>query len=485
MSLTENHGIWLEDRKLSAEDAVEAGTISNGPNLGFQYFLDGEWKFTKWRGPPKKFWIEWPLELPKEERRLIPWGLDALKDIQSDALIITEGELDALAWITAGAMAVISVPNGGVGKGDDQDPQELPETVVISPKTDRQFAYLWTPEGHLRPEINRFKKFILSTDGDKTGKILAGNLAVRLGRDRCWYLTYPEGCKDANDVLKKHGIGGLGILRDGAKPVVPHKLVQFADIPINERESYGVGWAGVEQHMKLRAPELMIVTGNAGSGKSQFVLNIGANLARIHGLKGAILQFEDHPERNHEDLLAYAAAWKSEIPDPSVWVNDMFRTIAPSEVTGKDENYTLEWLSNTIREAARVHDCKWVVIDPWNEVEHFWGGSENESAYTNRALAELKSLSRMLQIILIIVTHPSKSGAAKGDIKDLTLYDVSGSSAWKNKADHGVIVQRQETPFEVLIKIDKVKDQQRMGFPGTVRMRYNKKNASYEYLGKG
>jgi twinkle protein len=298
-------------------------------------------------------------------------------------------------------------------------------------------------------------------------------------------VTYPKDCKDANDVLMAHGVGAVALLMDEARPIVPKKLVKFSDIPMDNRVSYGVGWAGLEDHMRLRSPELVIFTGAAGSGKSQFALNIGANLARIHGLKGAILQFEDHPERNREDLLTYATAWRQEIERPDVWVDTMFRTIAPAEVTGADERYTLEWLTNTIREAARVHGCKWVCIDPWNEVEHLWGLNENESAYTNRALAELKSLARLLQITLMIVTHPSKSGAVKTEVSEISLYDVAGSAAWKNKADHGVILIRQEGTNDVYVKVDKVKDHRRMGFPGTVRMRFNPRTASYDYLGKG
>lgn len=468
--LSDAHTKWLMERKIPVEVAEEAGLWSSGAALGFPYQIAGELRFTKWRGPSKKFWIE------PSKQKLILWNLDSLIDVSSDApLIVCEGEMDCLAWMAAGAPAVVSVPNGGSSTTTEGD---------IVPERDTGFSYLWEG-GNLVPEIARFGTFILSTDGDKTGQQLMAELAVRLGRDRCWYLTYPEGCKDANDVLMKHGIGGLAKLRDGARPVVPRKLVTFADIPMDNRQSYVVGWGGLDEHIRLRSPELVIITGASGSGKSQFALNVGANLARLHELKGALLQFEDHPERNREDLVLYAKAWANEIGDPEQWVSTMFRTIAPPEVTGDDERYTLGWLTETIREAARAHDCKWVVIDPWNEVEHLWGRSENESAYTNRALAELKSLARLLQIMLIVVTHPNKFGAVKTDINEMTLYDAAGSAAWRNKADHGIIMVRAEGSNDVYVKIDKVKDHRRMGFPGIVTMRFNPRHASYEFVRKG
>ena len=471
MSLSEKHALWLEDRQLPVEQAAEAGVVSEGDKIGFQYRLNGELRFTKWRTPDKNFWIA------PSGQNLILWNLDSLKDVSSDTLIITEGELDCLAWMSAGAPAVVSVPNGASGREG---------TGEVIPSQDTGFSYLWTEDEMLIPELRHFTKFILATDGDKPGSILASELAIRLGRGRCHILTYPDDCKDTNDVLVKYGVGALAGLLEDAKPMAPTGLVRFSEIPMDNRRSYTVGWTGLDAHMRLRAPELFVLVGNAGSGKSQFALNIGANLARVHGLKGAILQFEDNPERSRKDLLTYAQTWSSQIADPAKWVDRMFRTIAPAEVTGKEVNYQLKWLHNTIVNAARVHSCKWVIVDPWNEIEHNWNGS-NEAAYTNQALAQLKSVSRLLQIILIVVTHPGKAGAAKAENpSEMTLYDVAGSSAWKNKADHGVILIRpSDSSNDVIVKIDKVKDHERMGVPGIVKMRFNERHASYEYLGKG
>lgn len=476
MSITDTHALWLEDRGLSLEVAAEAGVISRVHNIGFQYRENGKLIFTKWRKPGKEFFIEWAEGLSSKDKRLVLWGIDDLKDVSSSApLILTEGEPDRLAWMTVGAPAAVSLPAGGTpnwGEGD------------VKPQDDKRFEYLWDGN-YLRPDLARFEKIILSTDNDPVGLTLRDELALRLGRDRCWYLTYPEGCKDANDVLMKHGAQGLGELLDGAKPIVPPQLVALTDIQVDNRRSYGCGWAGLEDHLLFRMPELVVLTGNAGSGKSMFALNLGANLARIHGLKGAILQFEDHPERNLGHLLTYAETWKAEIPNARDWVARMFRSIAPMEPTANDdEGYTFDWIKNRMREAVQVHGCRWVIIDPWNEIEHIWAKGDNESLYTNRALAQLKAQARRLQIILFVVTHPGKQGAAKTDVGEITLYDVSGAAAWKNKADHGIILMRQEGSTEVFVKVDKVKDHDRMGEPGIVRMRYNKRHASYEYIGK-
>jgi twinkle protein len=126
-----------------------------------------------------------------------------------------------------------------------------------------------------------------------------------------------------------------------------------------------------------------------------------------------------------------------------------------------------------------------VLIDPWNEIEHVWRINETETGYTNQALRELKRLSRRFQLAIIVVTHPSK-GANGKSIEDLSLYDVSGSAAWKNKADHGIIIHRKSTDDPVTyVKIDKSKDFAVMGIPGVVRMTYEPQAGSFKFIGSG
>jgi twinkle protein len=329
---------------------------------------------------------------------------------------------------------------------------------------------------------------ILATDDDGPGRILRDELAIRLKRTRCWYVKYPPGCKDANDVLQAFGPSELGTMLREARPIVPSSLVPFSDIPVRaEQQRYSSGWSGLDPHLMIVPPELVVVTGTPGAGKSQWTLALVANLARVHGLKGAILQFEDNPERNRRDLLAYAESWVHQPQrgvggDPAAWVDRMFRTIAPAEDLDEATDFNLAWLHAAIEEAATRHGAKWILIDPWNEVEHVWRINETETAYTNQALRDLKRLARRYQLAIIVVAHPTKGAGAKS-VEEVSLYDISGSAAWKNKADHGIIVHRLPTDPETTIKIDKSKDFWVMGAPGAVRMRYQPRTASFEFVG--
>jgi twinkle protein len=496
LELSIDHARWLEDvRSIPSETAERMGIVSVGENLAFEYRRGGEVMFRKIRSGDKRFWIE-----PKGAE-LFLWNEDCLSEAAAPGapLVICEGELDACCWTLAGASHVVSVPNGGVNRRGSGD---------VIPSEDRRFAYLWDGNKH-KPGLDSFSKIVLAVDSDETGLILRDELALRLGEDRCWFVTYPAGCKDANDVIIKHGKRGVdalvAVLAD-AKPLVPDKLVPFSHIPPRPQTlQYGSGWQAMDDHLLLVPPELVVVTGPPGSGKSRWTLNWVANLARWGGLKGAILQFEDSPDRNRRHLLKHAEEHKGPLMKdvtvyvgggapttrkeavgpplrvtPEAWVDAMFRTIAPAQDEDSEVSFNLSWLHEAIHESAVRHDCKWVLVDPWNEVEHLWSAHESETDYTNRALRDMKRLARRYKIAIIIVAHPSKSGGQAGTIQTMSLYDVSGSAAWKNKADHGIVVMRDGATTHV--KVDKCKDHETMGVPGVVSFTIEENKSTFSVV---
>ena len=481
--------VWLErERKIPVDVAAKFGVSSVQGRLAFEFSRNGELQYRKVRidqeDGGKSF---------RRDRSDVPscmFNEDCLLDQcgPDDVLIITEGEIDCLSFLTIGCPFVVSVPDGAQlakpGEGD------------IVPTDDKAFVWLWA-DGKLRAEIAKFGKILLATDDDEKGRILRDELAVRIGRHKCWYLRYPEGCKDANEVLVKYDPDSLIDAFAAMEPIVASRLVPFSSIPeTGYRDAYKSGWSDLDEHLRLVPPELVVVTGKPGSGKSQWTLAWVANLARNYGLKGAILQFEDNVERNRLDLMRYAL--NRHVPerpvfpgdpqqdsDAKLWMDRFFITISPSEDVDSSVDYTLLWLQEAVEEAATRHGCKWILIDPWNEVEHIWSRSENEAKYTNDALRGLKRLARRYQIAIIVVTHPSKEGGKLKEIEDMSLYDIAGAAAWKNKADHGIIIHRNEEKKFTWVKIDKSKNHAVMGTPGIVKMRFSVARGTYEFVEKG
>jgi twinkle protein len=483
IGLSEATADWLEEtRGIPREVAATNGCVTVNGKLAFEFRKDGMLQYRKVRietEDGKSFARD---KKGAETCLFLEHVLQTDPDLSSP-LVICEGEIDALSFITAGVPNAVSVPDGAqleeLGKGK------------IVPEDDKTFGWLWDQNG-LKPHLAQFERIILAVDNDKKGKVLREELAVRFERWRCDFVTYPAGCKDANEVLVKHGAAALRQVIEDAKPMVPSRLVAFGDIP--ERgtgEIYQSGFLGLDDGLKfgMMPPETIIITGEPGSGKSEFAVVMGANMANFSALPGAILQFEDRTTRVRDTLTRYAVsnvAGVSTTSDARVWVNKWFRTIEPEQNLTENIDYDLAWLTTTLREARVRHGCRWVIIDPWNELEHIWDRSANEASYTNEALRKLKRITRALQIILIIVAHPSKEGGRQKDITEMDLYGISGSAAWANKADHGIIVHRPDkSKQEVYVKVAKSKDHMLMGIPGIVRMKYMPASGQYKYIGMG
>ena len=479
---------WIEERGISVEIAAEHGLTSLNGHPAFRFTDEsGKLLYHKVRiarDGSKTF---------RRDRKGVPAALFNLACLAEDLpheetpLIICEGEIDCLSWIAAGATHVVSVPDGAqreeAGQGD------------IDPLQDTGFAWLWGDDGRLLPGLRKFRKVIIATDDDRAGEVLKEELAIRLGTNRCWQLRkgYGDGCKDANDALRAYGVDHLMNLLSDVKPFIPVDIIDMVSVASSDRQCWDIGWQHLRDKIKITTPELMIVTGEPGAGKSQWAYSLMLEMARLYRMNGFYLQFEDHPSRLKKDALAYAAAWSARNQpnhpncgdDPEAWVSTRIYTVAPPEVGEEEPEQTLEWVKDKIEAAVYQKGCKIVILDPWNEIEHCWERNLTETQYTNKALKQLKGWARRLNICLIIVTHPSKAIQSK-EIQDINLYDISGSSAWNNKADHGVVLKRVEDPEDpdrptnfVDVKVTKSKDWETMGVPGRCVLEFDRRRRVY------
>ena len=177
-------------------------------------------------------------------------------EVEGD-LIICEGEIDACSFVEAGWKSVVSVPNGAVMKVVDND---------INPEEDNKFRFLWAA----KEEIDRANKIIIATDSDSAGQAMAEEIARRIGRDRCWKIEYPEDCKDANDVLVKHGKKKLNDITAFCKPWpvaglydASHFYKELDDIYENGMaKGLGTGYPNLDELYSIVEGQLTVVTGH-------------------------------------------------------------------------------------------------------------------------------------------------------------------------------------------------------------------------------
>src|SRR5262249_54946759 len=150
---------------------------------------------------------------------------------------------------------------------------------------DGKFSFIWDARHFLKV----IKGFTIATDDDGPGRRLRDELINRLGAGRCFFVEYPSDCKDLNDVLMRHGRDAVQAILQNAKPCPVPGLYGFEDFPSQgEFETFSTGWPLLDRHMRLFRGELAVLTGIPSHGKSSFILNLLANLAKIHGFRSVI-----------------------------------------------------------------------------------------------------------------------------------------------------------------------------------------------------
>jgi twinkle protein len=455
-------------RGLDLEIATRLGAKFSGGKFTFDYLKNGKLLYRKVRTQDKQFWIE-----PKGQP-LQFWNLDVIRGFQSrpeEPLVICEGEMDCIAIVQSCGGYVISVPNGVSGKRTEKD---------ITIAEDTRFSYLWEKE-RLISEVAQFDRIILATDGDEPGQILRDELALRIGDARCWYVTYPDGCKDANEVLFKHGVDAVNALISDARPIRPGHLMKPSDIPPRPRETvYSTGLEFLDPFIKPERPELIVFTGMPGHGKGQMIRVICFHMAETHGWRIAFLTPEDPAHRVKRDMRRFALrnnpyANRQQQQEAIDWIDNHFRISMPPD----DEALTLERVEHEMEVAALHHGCQVFVLDPWNEVEHKLGKGETTDTYIERSLRQLKRKMRRLGLILIISAHPTK--LQKGQVPE--LYSISGSANWRNKSEHGVIVYRNNDNDNVVnFIVEKSKDWETTGTPGELTLEFNRDKCDYDVV---
>ncbi|MCD4674972.1 MAG: bifunctional DNA primase/helicase, partial [Desulfobacula sp.] len=384
-------------------------------------------------------------------------------------LVITEGEIDTLSCLISGFEAV-SIPDGAPSEN--------------SKNFNTKFDFLKGTEKF----FNRFERIIIAGDNDAPGKRATQELGRRIGVEKCFVIQYPDGCKDANDVLVKHGKEILKNTIEKAKPFPVKGIVSpvnLTDTVLHEYSS-GIqggkktGWNNLDEYYTVRPGELTIVTGIPGSGKSNFVDALCVNLIKNCEWRFGIFSPENWPLQRHTQTLIEKLIDKSF--NPSKYGERMTPVEAKEGVNMLDEYVKFiapksEILSiDTILKYARIlclqFGIKGLVIDPWNEVEHCFKGL-SETQYISQELTKVRRFARFNGVHIWVIAHPTKlSKNSEGNYDPPTMYDIAGGAHWRNKADNGICVYRNFKTNITEIIVQKIRFKE-IGKLGSASLKYN------------
>ena len=371
-------------------------------------------------------------------------------------IVITEGEIDALSVMQAGYTRAVSLPDGWTADGGKRD-------VLID------------AEAGLRnsPFV------IVAGDNDEAGASLPRTVANILTGHEVRYVRWPDGCKDANDVLVKFGEGDLARCLTEAKVMDPEGgfITGISDLPpLPDRRVLRLGMSPYDYVLAFEVGAMSVGTGIPGHGKSTFTTFAAYHVAKNENIRVGMLSFETHPHRTRDHLcrLMTERKWadlsRQQQAETAKRLDENFRIV---HRTFEDRSHSLAWLRDMIQTLAVRDNCKLIIVDPWNELEHLPEPGESMTNYINFALQQIRQWAEKFDTHICLIAHPKKLMPGM----EPSGYDVADSAAFSNKPALGFTVhQTQAEDGLPITKVStwKVRDTQLYGIEkGNIKLEFN------------
>lgn len=359
------------------------------------------------------------------------WGKHAVGS-ETDELVITEGELDAVSVAEVGFPAV-SVPNGaGNAKWIERD-------------------WRW---------LLQFRSIILCFDPDQAGREGLEKaypmLVNRLGRHRCRIATMPSGIKDPNEALQQGRLEDLYAALSTARSVDPQPLKSLETYreatrelffpPDGEIPGIPLPWTS---RLRLRPGEFTIWTGFSGHGKSTALMHCVAYLALEHNQRAIMASMEAPPKKSAAILCQQAAGRPIKSEEQ---FHRVFGRIAEM-VWMYDYLGNAPWLDliETFRYAWRRYGVTQFIIDSLMTCDIDTDDYNQQSRFIG-ALCEFADES---QGHIHVVAHSKK---LRDEKEPPGKFDVAGHANLTNRAFNGITIFRNKEKIDALNEAGESKD---------------------------
>jgi len=432
--------------------------------IQFHYFRDGVLVNTKFRDGAKGF------KMVKDAEKIF-YNLDSIK--LSTEVVVVEGEIDALSFIEAGYMNVVSVPNGSTLGTSNLD------------YLDNCIEYFENKE-----------KIYLALDNDEAGKNTTKEFIRRLGSDKCFLVDFRE-YKDANEYLCKTDKETLLKTIFEAKEVpiegvsgVADFLQEFKDHLKNGMgKGFGTGIKSFDEIFTTYCSQYIVVTGVPSSGKSDWVDNMCIGYNMQYGWKIAFASPENKPNKIHSaKLLAkICGQWvRYEEQINSSWFDSAINLMHNAFKFIDLDGYDLEVVLEKARQMIFKFGIKVLVIDPFNKVRLKASLHKRDTEYANDYLLMIDTFCRKYDILIILVAHPRKPSGAEVKGYEPSFYDVKGGGEFFDMSPHGLLVHRDYNANKVKVKVLKIKFAHLGKQEHCAWFEWNTKNGRYtDYLQQG
>lgn len=250
------------------------------------------------------------------------------------------------------------------------------------------------------------------------------------------------------------------------------------------------GWPSLDRFYTVAPGQFTVITGWPGAGKSEFGDALLVNLSR-RGWKFAVFSPENAPVQVHIAKLLEKLSGKpfghgptermsqGEVDEFADELEQAFGFVeAPSgALSAKDViDAATPFLSRFEPGTKRG-----LVLDPWNELEHWRPANMSETEYVSATLSMVRNRARANQVHVWIVAHPQKMRREDGKLPIPRPDMIAGSQHWWNKSDCAITVYRDFEKLDsqdVDIYVQKVRFKH-IGRPGFVTLHYDRITGRY------
>ena len=248
------------------------------------------------------------------------------------------------------------------------------------------------------------------------------------------------------------------------------------------------GWQSLDKYYSVAEGQFTVVTGWPSSGKSEWLDALLVNLAS-QGWKIAMFSPENHPVPVHISKLMEKITGMPFGHGPTERISEAqldkaTETLGDSFAFIESVNGTIS-IQDVIDAAmpflSRFTEKRGLVIDPWNELEHWRPSNLSETEYVSQTLSFVRNWARTNKVHVWIVAHPQKMRREEGKLPIPRPDMISGSQHWWNKADCAITVWRDFDNLDsqdVDIYVQKVRFKH-IGRPGFVTLKYERLTGRY------
>jgi len=461
------------------DEVIEANKIvctKDGRSIVFPYFRDGKIINYKTRGIDGKFFTQ------SKDSEPIIYNYD--RCVNSDTIVICEGEMDSLSWEVAGIDFHTSVNAGAPNVGDKNIDKKL-ECITT--------CY------HV---FENAKQIYIATDEDDNGRNLQKELVRRFGADKCLLVDLSP-FKDANEVLLAEGPESLQKrLKTSVNPKI-EGIFSTDDVVDSMLDGFKNGQErGSTTHIPLldkawtwRKGEVNIWTGYQNEGKSLFINQLSTIKACFDNWKFAVFSPENMPMNDFYNEIIEMYIGKSTDPfhgslqmteeeykEGIEFCRKHFFLIYPRK------DFELETIFERAKYLVKTQGVRSLIIDPYNTVQHKMRSGEREDLYISRFMSELKRFALDYDLSVHLVAHqvtPLKSEDGRYIKPDLNR--IKGGGTFSDKADNVLFVWRPDRAIDfssknVIFGSQKIKKQKLVGIPQELHLiDFNVKKQRYYF----